>query len=70
MNIAGWTMVEHEPEWEPADLPVDSAGNTRPGFICVHELENGAGQCLGNVFQIEDSIGTHCCMIRKGGPKS
>lgn len=56
-------IVEHEPEWAPAELPVNAAGDTRPGFICVHELENGNGPCEGNVFRLEDAVGTHCCVV-------
>lgn len=55
--------VEHDPVWEPAELRVDAAGNTRPGFICVHQLENGNGPCGGNVFRVEDSIGQHACIV-------
>jgi hypothetical protein len=56
-------VVRHEPKWEPTDLPIDAEGSTRPGFICVHELENGNGQCAGSVFRIEDAIGTHSCVV-------
>lgn len=55
--------VHHEPVWQPADLPIDAAGNTRPGFVCTHELENGWGQCPGNVFRVEDVIGDHSCVV-------
>lgn len=27
------------------------------------QLENGSGQCSGNVFAIEDSIGEHSCYV-------
>lgn len=63
-----WEQVTHTPRWEPADLPIDGDGNTRPGFICTHELENGNGQCGGNVFEIEDAIGDHMCIVRKEAP--
>lgn len=56
-------LVDHEPIWRPADLRIDAAGNTRPGFICIHELENGSGQCGGNVFRIEDAVGKHSCWV-------
>lgn len=64
-----WQYVAHEPVWQPAPLQVDTAGNTRPGFICVHPLENGRGPCHGNVFRLEDAIGKHICIVntpRKG----
>lgn len=58
-----WQYVAHEPVWQPAPLRVDAAGNTRPGFICVHPLENGRGPCNGNVFHLEDAIGKHICIV-------
>jgi hypothetical protein len=53
--------VEHDPVWVPAELPINAAGDTRPGFVCVHELENGNGQCGGNVFELDQAIGRHAC---------
>lgn len=62
----GWELFEHEPRWEPAQLEIDAQGNTRPGFICIHELENGNGPCGSNVFRIEDE-GTlkHSCWAKQ-----
>ncbi len=57
-----WEVVDHQPRWEPAQLPVGRHGITMPGFECVHQLENGNGRCGGNVFRIEDAVGTHCCI--------
>lgn len=57
--------VWHEPQWIPAELPINAAGDTRPGFVCAHPLENGNGPCGGNVFRIEDAIGKHCCMVEE-----
>lgn len=57
-------VVSHTPRWEPAMLCVDAQGNTAPGFICVHQLENGNGQCSGNVFSLDQAIGDHCCIVR------
>lgn len=59
----GGAWVDHEPVWEPADLPVNAAGDTRPGFVCVHELENGNGPCGGNVFDLSDAFGKHACVV-------
>ena len=56
-------LVNHTPVWEPADLPIDAVGNTRPGFVCVHELENGNGRCGGNGFDLAEAIGDHCCVV-------
>lgn len=56
-------LVDHEPTWEPALLPVDADGNTAPGFRCTHQLENGNGQCGGNVFNLDEAIGTHSCVV-------
>lgn len=55
--------VEHEPIWVPADLRINSQGDTRPGFICVHQLENGMGTCGGNVFSLDQAIGNHACWV-------
>jgi hypothetical protein len=56
-------LVDHAPRWESAQLPVNASGDTRPGFVCTHELENGSGQCGGNVFDPDDAIGDHCCAL-------
>lgn len=60
--------VGHDCVWEPTDLPIDAAGNTRPGFQCTYELENGQGRCGSNVFRIEDVVGQSHCIVVKGGP--
>lgn len=52
----------HDPVWEPADLQIDAAGNTAPGYECVYELENGNGRCAGNVFRLDQAFGQHCCI--------
>ncbi len=57
------SIVRHEPVWVPADLPINAAGDTRPGFVCAHELENGNGYCGGTVFAIEEAIGDHSCVV-------
>ncbi len=56
-------MVHHTPRWEPAMLRVDAAGNTKPGFVCVHELENGNGRCGADVFEVADAVGDHICFV-------
>lgn len=56
-------VVRHIPRWEPAELPIDAEGNTRPGYICVHQLENGNGPCGGNVLDLADAIGDHSCVV-------
>jgi len=56
-------LVEHEPDWVAARLPIDAEGNTRPGFVCVHQLENGNGVCGGSVFVVEDAMGNHSCVV-------
>lgn len=55
--------VRHTPVWVPADLPINAAGDTRPGFECAHELENGGGRCSSNVFRVEDAIVDHSCVV-------
>lgn len=56
-------LVEHEPVWRPGRLRINAEGDTKPGYICAHELENGNGKCGGNVFKISDSIGKHSCVV-------
>ncbi len=57
-------IVEHEPEWVPALLPVDAAGTLRPGYRCAHQLENGQGQCPGDTFEIDGAARlTHSCVV-------
>lgn len=56
-----WILISHKPLWVPAMLRINAAGDTKPGFECAHLLENGNGQCGGNVFRIEDAIGDHTC---------
>lgn len=57
---------EHQPMWEPAQLPINAAGDTRPGFVCVHPL--GHGTCGSNVFSLEDAAGVHWCVVDGGDP--
>jgi hypothetical protein len=58
-------LVEHSPDWQPSPLPVDADGSGRHGFVCVHPLENGAGLCGGNVFDLSTVRPgeTHCCLV-------
>lgn len=58
-----WHVVEHEPKWQPARLRIDAAGNTAPGFVCVHLMENGNGRCGSNVFSIASAFGRHSCVV-------
>lgn len=60
--------VEHDCVWEPTDLPINAAGDTRPGFQCTYELENGQGRCESNVFDLADVCGKAACIVWKGGP--
>lgn len=63
-----WKSVQHEPDWRPAMLQYNAAGDKRPGFECAHELENGAGLCGANVFTLDQAHGTHSCIVNKGQP--
>lgn len=58
--------VAHRPHWVPTELRINAKGDTKPGFTCTHQLENGNGSCSGNVFRVEDSIGTHGCLVWNG----
>lgn len=62
-------IVSHVPKWASANLPVDAEGNTRPGWVCVHELENGNGRCGGNVFDLADAVGDHSCVVTECGAR-
>lgn len=57
----GWRIVTHTPVWARTDLPFNNAGATWPGYTCVYELENGAGQCGGTVLDPADDSGEHAC---------
>lgn len=59
--------VDHDPQWIAAPLRVDAEGNTKPGFLCIHELENGNGWCGGNTFSLDYEFGKHSCIITKRG---
>lgn len=62
-------IVTHTPVWVAAPLRVNRAGDTKPGFLCIHELENGNGWCGSNVFDLEDAAGDHaCCVELRGWP--
>jgi hypothetical protein len=56
-------LIAHDPDWQPTMLPVDAHGTMRPGFVCVHELENGQGACGGNVFTLDQAVGQHHCLV-------
>jgi hypothetical protein len=58
--------VSHTPAWEPADLTINAAGGTAPGYVCTHMLENGNGRCGGNVFDLDEAIGDHGCIVDDG----
>jgi hypothetical protein len=55
--------VEHTPAWEPIPVRYNQAGDTRPGYVCTHVLENGRGQCGGSVFRLEDAAAVHVCFV-------
>lgn len=59
-----YAYVDHVPQWEPADLRINAEGDTRPGWECTHELENGNGQCGSNTFDntIDDP---HTCIVKR-----
>lgn len=59
----GRKTVTHIPEWVQAPLRINREGETRPGYLCVHELENGNGWCGGNVFDLADADNEHACII-------
>lgn len=60
--------IYHDPEWVPTQLRYNLEGDTKPGFECVHEMENGNGQCGANIFELDDAISRHSCgvLTKKG----
>jgi hypothetical protein len=62
-----WRYVSHTPTWAPAHLPINAAGDTTPGYVCTHQLENGNGRCGGNVFDLAEAIGDHGCIVDDEG---
>jgi hypothetical protein len=59
--------VAHKPIWLAGPLRIDKAGNTKPGFWCIHPMENGNGLCGGNVFEIDPELDTvHYCGVPDG----
>lgn len=72
--MSSWMDVKHKPVWVPTQLRYNYEGDTKPGFECVHPLENGNGPCGSNVFELEESIEYHRCIVikkkwRKVNPK-
>lgn len=61
--MSGWRTVEHDPVWVPARLPTNRFGQTRPGWACAHQLENGNGQCGATVLHPADAYGKHTCVV-------
>lgn len=59
-------LVYHKPVWLAGPLRINEAGDTKPGFWCIHPLENGNGLCGGNVFRVEDEVADHACMVPEG----
>lgn len=59
-----WVLVKHIPKWVPFLIRFNYEGDRKPGFICVHELENGNGICNGSVFELSQAIGQHACVTR------
>lgn len=50
-------IVTHTPVWEPAQLRYNAAGDTKPGYVCTHRLENGGGLCDANMFGLDEGCG-------------
>lgn len=61
MKRLSWRFVEHQPEWIPAPYKINRAGDTKPGFLCIHELENGKGLCAST--WMEESTTPHVCLV-------
>jgi hypothetical protein len=61
MSRQNWMHVSHAPEWVAAPLKINAEGDTRPGYLCIHDLENGNGLCGSNWF--EPDPGEHTCVV-------
>jgi hypothetical protein len=59
----GWRVIEHNPEWVRALLPINSRGATWPGWRCGHELENGAGRCTATTFDPDEPADRCACVV-------
>ena len=60
-----WKFVSHKPQWVAAPLRIDREGNTKPGYLCIHDLENGNGLCAGTSF--DQATREHTCVVRLRG---
>lgn len=56
-----YKVVSHTPEWITAPLRVDREGHTKPGYLCIHDLENGNGLCSSTTFDLSDT--EHSCVV-------
>lgn len=63
--MSSWMIVRHKSKWVPTQLRYNAEGDTKPGFECVHMLENGNGMCGSNVFTMDQSIGKDSCVVIK-----
>lgn len=55
--------VTHQAQWVNAPLQYNAAGDTKPGFMCVHLLENGRGVCGANVYVLKQASGNCACIV-------
>lgn len=66
-ELHGKKLVSHAPEWIPAavyDPRVEDGYSS--GYLCIHVLENGAGQCGREEYDITRQIASvpHKCIVR------
>lgn len=66
MTRGNWEWRSHAPDWVPFPLRINAEGDTRPGFLCMHQLENGKGMCESNTFDQTDNT-EHACMVKIRG---
>ena len=53
--------IWHDPDWRPVKIVMHAGGSTEPAFVCVHELENGNGQCRELAFFTK--LQQHSCEV-------
>lgn len=51
------TLVTHQPKWQPTDKKL----------VCVHELENGSGECGDTISSLSEMEGAHACIVEPVG---
>lgn len=60
-------LIYHDPDWVAAPIRINAQGDTKPGFLCIHKLENGNGWCGRSTLNTDYEFGRHSCVVKKRG---